>query len=232
MANGTPANLALAEKVLAAVPPARGPTRRIPTTAELLLDGRRQPRGRPERSGVLPGNAHPHAAALRRPTGRTPAQSVLAAIRLGLDEIRRLDVLVAYSNITALDVLNTCLGGELLGDAAIAQQGYTETEHVGWRRSPAAPATPWNTTAPPTPAVSLRALALLAGLVQDADTRIRARAFRRPPGRERCAAYPPWHRPLGHAPQPGISSVRGGGRPPEIERVQGWLADGTNIPPE
>jgi len=36
---------------------------------------------------------------------------VLEAIKLGLDEIRRLDVLVAYSNITMLDILNSCLGG-------------------------------------------------------------------------------------------------------------------------
>ena len=49
---------------------------------------------------------------------------VLDAIRLGLDEIRRLDVSVAYTNICLLDVLNTSLGGELLGDSAIAARGY------------------------------------------------------------------------------------------------------------
>ena len=40
----------------------------------------------------------------------------LEAIRLGLDEIRRINVRVTYSNITALDILNTCLGGELLNE--------------------------------------------------------------------------------------------------------------------
>ena len=45
-------------------------------------------------------------------------ERVLAALRLGLEEIRRLDVLVVYTNITALDILNTCLGGELLNDPA------------------------------------------------------------------------------------------------------------------
>jgi hypothetical protein len=47
-----------------------------------------------------------------------------AAIRLGLDEIRRLDVLIAYTNIAVLDILNSCLGGELLADAQIAERGY------------------------------------------------------------------------------------------------------------
>lgn len=51
-------------------------------------------------------------------------QRVLDAIRLGLEEIRRLDVHVAYSNITMLDIVNSCLGGELLQDSAIAQRGY------------------------------------------------------------------------------------------------------------
>ena len=48
---------------------------------------------------------------------------VLESIRLGLEEIRSLNVLVAYSNITMLDILNTCLGGELLGPAPITVGG-------------------------------------------------------------------------------------------------------------
>ena len=55
-------------------------------------------------------------------------QRVLKAIRLGLDEVRRINVRVTYSNITALDILNTCLGGELLNDPAIAQRGCDKLE--------------------------------------------------------------------------------------------------------
>ena len=49
---------------------------------------------------------------------------VLEAIRLGLAEIARINVRVSYSNITMLDILNTCLGGELLDVPAIAKRGY------------------------------------------------------------------------------------------------------------
>ena len=52
---------------------------------------------------------------------------VIHAIRLGLAEIARIDVRVSYSNITMLDILNTCLGGELLEDASIAQRGYDKS---------------------------------------------------------------------------------------------------------
>ena len=48
---------------------------------------------------------------------------LLASIRLGLLEVVRLDVHVGYSNIALFDIVNSCLGGELLDDAAIARRG-------------------------------------------------------------------------------------------------------------
>ena len=98
---------------------------------------------------------------------------VLDAICLGLDEIRRLDVLPVYTNITLLDILNTCLGGELLGDAAIAQRGYTKL--VMWMALTDQHGHPFEYNSPTYGAVDIRALGRLAALVQHADTRIRAR---------------------------------------------------------
>lgn len=152
-------------------------------------------------------------------------QRVLAAIRLGLDEIRRLDVLVAYSNITALDVLNTCLGGELLNDAAIATRGYTKLRV--WIGFTCRSGHPMEYNSPTYTAVTLRALDRLARLVQDSDTRIRARAFAARLAVSAALHIHPgtgrWAAPHSRAYHPSVV----GATPPEMERVQGWLADGT-----
>ena len=152
-------------------------------------------------------------------------QRVLAAIRLGLDEIRRLDVLVAYSNITALDILNTCLGGELLGDAAIATRGYTKLRQ--WIGFTCRSGHPMEYNSPTYTAVSLRALGVLAENVQDADTRIRARAFAARLAVSAALHIHPgtgrWAAPHSRAYHPSVV----GTTPPDLERVQGWLADGT-----
>ena len=93
--------------------------------------------------------------------------AVLDAVRLGLDEVRRLDVLVAYTNITALDVLNTCLGGELLGDAGLAQRGYAKL--AAWMAFTAAAGHPLEYNSPTYGAVTIRALKLLFYLVGDSS---------------------------------------------------------------
>ena len=100
-------------------------------------------------------------------------QRVLEAIRLGLDEIRRLDVLPVYTNITLLDIHNTCLGGELLGDAEIAGRGYRKL--VGWMAVTDQEGTPFEYNSPTYTPVTLRALARLVAHVQHTDTGIRAR---------------------------------------------------------
>lgn len=152
-------------------------------------------------------------------------QGVLAAIRLGLDEIRRLDVLVAYSNITALDVLNTCLGGELLGDATIANRGYTKLRR--WISFTCRSGHPMEYNSPTYTAVTLHALGRLVENVQDADTRIRARAFAARLAVSAALHIHPgtgrWAAPHSRAYHPSVV----GATPPEIERVRGWLADGT-----
>lgn len=149
---------------------------------------------------------------------------VLEAIRLGLAEIERLNVLEVYSNITLLDVLNTCLGGELLGDEKIARRGYEKL--VSWMRLTNDNGTPYEFNSPTYTWVDLRALMELAHLVRDPDTGIRARAaaarlglsvglhIHRATGR--------WAGPHGRAYQPSIHCDT----LPEVEQFRAWAASG------
>jgi hypothetical protein len=153
---------------------------------------------------------------------------VLEAIRLGLEEIRRLDVLVVYSNITVLDILNTCLGGELLQDAEVAARGYRKL--VEWMALTDAHGIPYEYNSPTYTAVTIRALNLLADLVQDEDTRIRARtALARlglSAGLHIHTGTGRWAGPHSRAYQPSVVCET----PPEVERMQQWIAEGA-LPP-
>lgn len=150
---------------------------------------------------------------------------VLEAIRLGLDEIRRLDVLVAYSNITLLDILNSCLGGELLGDAAIAQRGYRKL--VEWMAFTDMNGVPYEYNSPTYGAVNLRALKRLADLVQDNDTRIRARTMSARLGLSAAlhihAKTGRWAGPHSRAYHPSVVCETEA----EVVLLNRWIADGT-----
>lgn len=149
---------------------------------------------------------------------------VLDCIRLGLAEIERLDVLIIYSNITLLDILNTCLGGELLGDERIARRGYQKL--VDWMELTDANGTPYEFNSPTYTWVDIRALQELLRLVRDPETRLRARAaiarlglsvalhIHRATGR--------WAGPHGRAYQPSIHCET----PPEINMLRNWIAEG------
>ncbi len=151
-------------------------------------------------------------------------ERVLASIRLGLAEIERLNVLVIYSNITLLDILNTCLGGELLGDERIARRGYAKL--VDWLALTDANGTPFEFNSPTYTWVDIRALRELVRLVRDPDTRVRARtaivrlglsvALHIHTGTGR------WAGPHGRAYQPSIHCET----PAEIEMLRGWVAEG------
>lgn len=149
---------------------------------------------------------------------------VLESTRLGLNEIERLDVLVAYTNITVLDILNTCLGGELLGDDRIAQRGYGKL--AAWIDYTNQSGHPMEYNSPTYGAVTLRALKLLADLVQDDATRQRAQAVT-----ARLAlsvalhihtGVGRWVGPHGRAYQPSVVCET----PPEIELLTGWIDEG------
>lgn len=148
---------------------------------------------------------------------------VLDAIRLGLDEIRRIDVSVTYSNIAVLDIVNTCLGGELLHDTDIAQRGYDKL--VAWMAFTDQYGTVREANSPTYTRVIIHALNRLADLVQDEATRIRARTviarlglsvalhIHRSTGR--------WAGPHSRAYHPSVVAET----PPEIELVHEWLSD-------
>jgi hypothetical protein len=152
-------------------------------------------------------------------------ERVEQAIRLGLQEIARLDVLVAYTNITVLDILNSCLGGELLGDAVIAQRGYAKL--AAWMTYTNQHGHPLEYNSPTYGAVTIRALKRLIDLVQDEATRANAQRMiaklahsialhiHTPTGR--------WAGPHGRAYQPSVVCET----PPEINMVRGWVADST-----
>lgn len=150
---------------------------------------------------------------------------VLDAIRLGLDEIRRLDVHVGYSNMTMLDIVNSSLGGELIGDEAIANRGYQKLAE--WLAFTDQSGIPREYNSPTYTAVILRAFKTLTDLTTHEPTRIRARTFvsrialsvvlhiHRATGR--------WTGPHSRAYQPSVVCDR----PPEICMINEWLEDGT-----
>jgi len=152
-------------------------------------------------------------------------ERVLAAIRLGLDEIERLDVLVAYSNIAVLDIVNSCLGGALLGDDRIADRGRRKL--VEWMAFTGLHGIPYEYNSPTYTAVILRALKRLVALTRDRDTRIRARAMAARLGLSVAlhihAGTGRWTGPHSRAYQPTVACETR----PEIEQVREWIADGT-----
>ena len=124
VANGTPQDLALAEKVLDVVlscQETREEARHYGNFMWMLEDDVVQ-----DLNAVEFNLEHLIPMMLRYGARLSPAmqERVRRAIRLGLDEIRRLDVLVVYTNIALLDIFNTSVGGELLDEPEIARRGY------------------------------------------------------------------------------------------------------------
>lgn len=162
-----------------------------------------------------------HGDRLREPLrGR-----VLESIRLGLEEIRRLDVLVAYTNICVMDVANSCLGGELLGERSIAERGYRKLAE--WMAFTDLSGTTYEYNSPTYTAVTIRVLGRLAELVRHAPTRTRARTALARLGLTAALHIHPatgrWAGPHSRAYHPSVVCETA----PEVEMVEGWLADGT-----
>ena len=111
IANGTPTDLALAEKVLAALLACQEIDPRDPHCGNFYW---MREDTVVEDLNAVEFNLEALIPMMIQHGDRLPLplrQRVLDSIRLGLAAIARLDVLVAYTNITALDMLNTCLGG-------------------------------------------------------------------------------------------------------------------------
>lgn len=150
-------------------------------------------------------------------------QQLLDSIRLGLAEIARLDVLPAYTNITAKDIMNTILGGELLGDVDIAERGYRKlatwiafTEQFG---------TTFEFNSPTYTRVTINALAELIRHVDNPQARVRARAMATRLGLSVALHIHPgtgrWAGPHSRAYQPTVVAET----PPEIADLEQWVSD-------
>lgn len=151
-------------------------------------------------------------------------ERLLAAIRLGLEEIRRLDVLPAYTNITAKDILNSSLGGELLDDPDIARRGYKKL--VAWMAFTDQFGTTYEFNSPTYSRVTLNALAELIAHVRDEDTRLRARVMATRLGLSVALHIHPrtgrWAGPHSRAYQPTVVAET----QPEIADIRRWIAEG------
>lgn len=149
---------------------------------------------------------------------------VLESIRLGLNEIRNLDVLVAYSNITALDILNSCLGGELLQDSRIAERGYDKL--IAWMAFTDRFGIPREYNSPTYTAVTIRALMRLTGLVRRPETRIRARTMAARLGLSAALHIHPgtgrWAGPHSRAYHPTVVCETEA----EVNMVRRWIEEG------
>jgi hypothetical protein len=100
-------------------------------------------------------------------------QRVLESIRLGLNATARLDVSPGYTNIAVFDVVNTCLGGELLQDPVFIARGRLKL--ALWMLFTAKYGIPFEYNSPTYTGVAIDALGGLAKYSKDRDTRIRAR---------------------------------------------------------
>jgi hypothetical protein len=225
IANGTPEDLALAEKVLDAVLACQELDANDPHVGNFYWMA--------EDSVVEDLNAVEFVLEKLIPmmlqhSDRLPAplrQRVRQAIRLGLEEIRRLDVLVAYTNITMLDILNSCLGGELLQDPSLAERGYRKL--AAWIAFTNQSGHPFEFNSPTYTAVTLRALKQLADYTQHEETRQRAQAMTARLALSAALHIHPgtgrWAGPHGRAYHPSVICETS----PEVELLRGWIDDGT-----
>lgn len=225
VANGTPQDLALAQQVLAAVLGCQEKRPEDPNYGnfmwmvedDVVFD-----------LNAVEFNLEQFIPMMIQHSDRLPAtlqSQILEAIRLGLEAIRRLDVLVAYTNITVLDILNSSLGGELLNDKAIAQRGYQKL--IDWMALTDQYGHPFEYNSPTYTAVTIRALKQLVDLVQDEATKIRAKTVMARLGVSVALHIHPktgrWAGPHSRAYHPSVV----GERPPESEMVRAWVGDGT-----
>ena len=101
--------------------------------------------------------------------------AMLRAVALGLEEIARIDVALAYTNIVLKDIANSCLGGQLLSDNNIGLRGREKL--VRWMAHVDTYGLPAGYNSPNYASVAVCVLGHLAELTKDKHTRIRARTM-------------------------------------------------------
>ncbi len=99
-----------------------------------------------------------------------------ASIALGLNEIARIDVHPDYTNIVIKDITNSCLGGELLGDASMAGRGYMKMAR--WMQLTDQNGIPVEFNSPGYARIAIEVLHTLASLTSHRATQMRASLMR------------------------------------------------------
>lgn len=117
---------------------------------------------------VLEGLVHILLRARDRLSEET-RREVFETMRLGFQEVERLDVHWTYTNIYLLDVHNSILAGEILGDQRIRRRGCRRLRE--WAERTKADGAPYEFNSPTYSAVQINALAAVAQLSKDADAR-------------------------------------------------------------
>jgi len=159
-------------------------------------------------------------------------QFVLFNLIIGLKEIENIDVSPSYTNIAVLDIVNSCLGGELLKDERIAQRGYQKL--ILWMDHVNSSGIPYEYNSPPYISISIEALKILTDLVKDKKTKVRAYTMIARLGLSVALhihnATGRWAGPFGRAYYPTIicDDVQEAylfikGSIPEIKNVRSWL---------
>lgn len=145
------------------------------------------------------------------------------SIRLGLEDLRRTDVNVAYTNPVLMDIAVSCLGGELLKDVTIAERGYRKL--VEWMEFTDRSGGVYEYNSPTYTSVAIRALSLLARLTRDQPTRIRARTMLARVGISAALQMNPaterWGGPHGRVYYPTLA-----GTEPDLDRFMDFIHKG------
>ncbi|MFT5367823.1 MAG: hypothetical protein ACI8V2_002784 [Candidatus Latescibacterota bacterium] len=145
-------------------------------------------------------------------------------IRLGLEEIARIDVHPRYTNIVIKDITNTILGGEYLQDQTFKQRGYDKFHH--WMAYTDRSGCPYEFNSPTYAGVALRVLKRLTELTQNETIRVRAEIMRSRIGLSSALHIHPatgrWAGPFSRAYRPTAACDVVS----EIHTVSDWLAAG------
>lgn len=237
VANGTPADLATAEKLLDSVV----------SNQELHPDDPHYgnfPRniGRPVEGfnvvGFVLSALVPMMIEHQERLSPALQARLVESIRLGLDNLHRTDVSVDYTNPFVMDFVVTCLGGEFLNDTIIAERGYRKL--VEWMEFTDRSGATYEYNSANYTRVVIEALASLVRLTRDEPTRIRAQVLLGRVGLSAALHMHPaterWAGPHGRAYYPTVAGTRStaGIGVPELEgfrdyirtgTLPGWLAD-------
>lgn len=175
LANGTSPDLDLAEKVLAAVLACQEKDPHDPHCGNFYW--MREDDCVEDLNAVEFVLAHLIPALLRYQNrlSESMRQQALAAVALGLEEICRLDVVVAYTNIALMDIHNSCLGGQLLARSDLKDRGKRKL--MQWIRYTNQSGVPFEYNSPTYTTVTLRTLKQLAELTDEVQVKAACQAM-------------------------------------------------------